>query len=79
MECGGRLPGTEPRGASDPALSCSVYDKLLSSLGEGKGVEQRAGAKVARGWACAWSQTVSKEYQTPGSVTLRTPAPTAVS
>lgn len=59
-----------------PAL---FTDKPLSSLGEGEGVGQRAGAKVARGWACAWSQTVSKEYQTPGSVTLRTPAPTAVS
>lgn len=59
-----------------PAL---FTDKPLPSLGEGEGVGQRAGAKVARGWACACSQTVSKEYQTPGSVALKTPTPTRAS
>lgn len=50
-------------------------DRPLSSLGERKGVGQRASAKVARGWACAWSQTVSKGCQTPGGVTLRSFCP----
>lgn len=54
-------------------------DKPLSSLAEGEGVGLRAGAKVARGWACAWSRIVSKECQTPGGVARKTPAPTGVS
>lgn len=53
-------------------------DKPLS-LGEGKRVGQRVSAKVARGWACAWSQKVSEECQTPGGVALKTPAPTRIS
>lgn len=58
-----------------PAL---LMDKPLSSLGEGEEVGQRAGAKMARGWACVWSQTVFQECQIPGGVALKTPAPTGV-
>lgn len=60
-------------------LSALFSDRPLPSLGKRKGAGQRASAKVARGWACAWPQTVSKECQTPGGVTLRTSAPTGAS
>lgn len=53
-------------------LRALFTDRPLSSLGEREGVGQSANAKVARGWACAWSQTASKEHHAPGGVTLRT-------
>lgn len=65
-----------PEGASVPAVSCSVYRQAALLPGLGEGVGQRASAKMARGWARAWSHKVSEECQTPGGVTLRTPAPT---
>ena len=67
------------RGPQFLPLPTLFTDRPLPSLGEREGVGQRADAKVARGWACAWSQMVSKECHTPGGVTLRTSAPSGVS
>lgn len=60
-------------------LALFIGDKLLSFPCEGEGVGQRASTKVARGWARAWSQTVSKGCQTHGGVDLRTSVPTGAS